>query len=150
MWGTTVTLDRCSIIANNVMLGGHVVVDDRANLGGGAGVHHFTTIGSGAFFAGLARVIKDVPPWMMVDGAPAEVVGCNPRGDAAGTNERRGHPGGLGVTRMLYREQVVIKSQRAVLWAGHLRQRDHPKHCGFHPRNAVRQERSRPREPAHP
>ena len=37
------------IIANNVMLGGHVVVGDRANLGGGAGVHHFTTIGSGAF-----------------------------------------------------------------------------------------------------
>ena len=30
------------------MLGGHVVVGDRANLGGGAGVHHFTTIGSGA------------------------------------------------------------------------------------------------------
>ena len=60
--------------------------------------HHWL----GGLLAGLARVIKDVPPWMMVDGAPAEVRGCA-EWDAASTNERRGHPGGLE-SPMLYRE----------------------------------------------
>ena len=42
-------------IANQVMLAGHVRVEQAANIGGGAGVHHFTTVGAYAFVGGLRR-----------------------------------------------------------------------------------------------
>ncbi len=64
-------------IANQVMLAGHVRVEDGANIGGGAGVHHFATVGSCAFVGGLARITKDVPPFTIVEGNPAEVRAIN-------------------------------------------------------------------------
>jgi len=64
-------------IANQVMIAGHVVVEDGANIGGGAGIHHFATIGRCAFVGGLARIAKDVPPFMIVEGNPAEVRAIN-------------------------------------------------------------------------
>jgi len=65
------------IIANQVMLAGHVTVRSGANIGGGAGVHHFATVGECAFVGGLARITKDVPPFMIVEGHPAEVRAVN-------------------------------------------------------------------------
>lgn len=59
------------IMANATLLGGHVHIYDHATLSGGIGVHHFTTIGRYAFIAGLARVIHDVPPFMLCEGHPA-------------------------------------------------------------------------------
>jgi UDP-N-acetylglucosamine acyltransferase len=72
----------CSIesgicIANQVMLAGHVHVEQGANIGGGAGLHHFATVGTFAFVGGLARTTKDVPPYMIVEGNPAEVRAVN-------------------------------------------------------------------------
>lgn len=64
-------------IANQVMLAGHVHVEDGANIGGGAGLHHFATVGTCAFVGGLARITKDVPPFMIVEGNPAEVRAIN-------------------------------------------------------------------------
>jgi len=65
------------VIANQVMLAGHVHIEEGAAIGGGAGVHHFATIGSCAFVGGLARITKDVPPFMIVEGNPAEVRATN-------------------------------------------------------------------------
>lgn len=65
------------VIANQVMIAGHAVIGDGASIGGGAGVHHFATIGTCAFVGGLARINKDVPPFMLVEGNPAEVRSCN-------------------------------------------------------------------------
>ena len=64
-------------IANQVMLAGHVVVEEGANIGGGAGIHHFVTVGSCAFVGGMARISRDVPPYMIVEGNPAEVRAVN-------------------------------------------------------------------------
>ena len=64
-------------IANQVMLAGHVRIEDAANIGGGAGVHHFVTVGICAFVGGMARIHKDVPPYMIVEGNPAEVRAAN-------------------------------------------------------------------------
>jgi UDP-N-acetylglucosamine acyltransferase len=66
-----------TVIANQVMLAGHVVVEDGASIGGGVGVHHFATIGTLAFVGGLARISRDVPPFMIVEGHPAEVRAVN-------------------------------------------------------------------------
>jgi UDP-N-acetylglucosamine acyltransferase len=59
------------IMANGALLGGHVHIDDHAALSGGVGVHHYATIGSYSFVGGLSRVLHDVPPFMLVEGAPA-------------------------------------------------------------------------------
>jgi UDP-N-acetylglucosamine acyltransferase len=60
------------IMANNVMLAGHIRIEDGANIGGGVGIHHFATVGTCAFVGGMARVPKDVPPYLVVEGSPAE------------------------------------------------------------------------------
>lgn len=64
------------IIANNVMIAGHVVCGDNVNISGAAGVHHFVTIGDFAFIGGAARIHHDVPPFVKVDGAD-EIRGLN-------------------------------------------------------------------------
>ena len=68
--------DRC-IVANNVMLAGHVVVEDGVNLAGGAGVHHFATVGMYAYIGGLSRITRDAPPFTVVEGHPMRVRGVN-------------------------------------------------------------------------
>jgi len=65
------------ILANNVMLAGHVRVRKGAILNGGVGVHHFTTIGAYAYVGGLSRITRDVPPYMIVEGHPSRVRGLN-------------------------------------------------------------------------
>jgi len=60
------------VIANSAMLGGHTHVEFGATIAGGAGVHHFASIGRFAFVGGMARITKDVPPFLVVEGAPAE------------------------------------------------------------------------------
>ena len=60
------------VIANGCMLGGHCRIEFGAALGGGAGVHHFATVGTLAFVGGMSRISKDVPPYCVVEGAPAE------------------------------------------------------------------------------
>jgi UDP-N-acetylglucosamine acyltransferase len=69
-------------LANQVMLAGHVYIEDGANIGGGVGIHHFATVGTCAFVGGLARISKDVPPFMVVEGNPAEVRNINSIGMA--------------------------------------------------------------------
>jgi UDP-N-acetylglucosamine acyltransferase len=65
------------VIANNVMLAGHVSVGDQAFLSGAAGVHQFCRIGRLAMVGGQAHLSKDVPPFVTIDGATTTVVGLN-------------------------------------------------------------------------
>jgi UDP-N-acetylglucosamine acyltransferase len=66
------------ILVNNCMLGGHVQIEDRAYISGGVAVHQFCRIGRLAIVGGLARVVQDVPPFVMVEGGGnAEIVGLN-------------------------------------------------------------------------
>ncbi len=58
-------------IANGTLLGGHVRIHSRASLSGAVAVHHWATIGGWSFVAGLSRVLHDVPPFMLCEGAPA-------------------------------------------------------------------------------
>ncbi len=66
-----------TIFANNATLGGHVVVEDRAYISGNVAVHQFCRVGRLAMLGGLARVIKDVPPFVTIDGNTGYVVGLN-------------------------------------------------------------------------
>lgn len=81
MVGAHVAHDCCLgndiTVANAVLFAGHVHVGDGATIGGNAAFHHFVTIGSCALVGGLARVAKDVPPYMIVEGSPARIRGHN-------------------------------------------------------------------------
>jgi len=87
------------VAVNNVLLGGHVHVGDRAFIGGAAAVHQFCRIGTFAMVGGLTKIIKDVPPYMTVDGTPAHVVGLNKVGLRRGGME----PGAIQQLKDAYR-----------------------------------------------
>jgi UDP-N-acetylglucosamine acyltransferase len=59
------------VLANGTLLAGHVRVHHHATMSGNVGVHQFTTIGSYCFIGGMSRVRHDVPPYMLIEGAPA-------------------------------------------------------------------------------
>lgn len=50
------------IMSNVATLAGHVIVEDRAVIGGLSAVHQFCKIGRNAMIGGMARVAQDVPP----------------------------------------------------------------------------------------
>lgn len=65
------------VIANAVGISGHCVIEDGVNIGGMTGIHQFTRIGKLAMIGGLSRIVRDVPPFMVVEGNPAQVHGIN-------------------------------------------------------------------------
>ena len=56
------------ILANGVLLAGHVTVDDRAFLSGNCIVHQFVRIGTLALMQGGAAISKDLPPYTVARG----------------------------------------------------------------------------------
>lgn len=65
-----VRLGSHTILANNVMLAGHVHIGDWAVLGGATGVHQFVRVGAHAMVGFQGHVAQDVAPFMTVDGNP--------------------------------------------------------------------------------
>jgi UDP-N-acetylglucosamine acyltransferase len=65
------------IIANSVALAGHVYVESGARISGMVGVHQFVRIGRLVMIGGLSRIDRDVPPFTLVNGNPAQVRGLN-------------------------------------------------------------------------
>jgi UDP-N-acetylglucosamine acyltransferase len=97
------------IFSNNATLGGHVIVEEHAVLGGLTAVHQFCRIGKHAITGGCTKIVQDVPPFMIVDGNPAEVRGVNLVG-----LERRGFsPDAIRALkeayRILYRAKLNTK-----------------------------------------
>jgi UDP-N-acetylglucosamine acyltransferase len=56
------------IIANGALLGGHVVVQDRAFISGNCLVHQFTRVGALALMRGGSAISKDLPPFCISRG----------------------------------------------------------------------------------
>lgn len=65
------------VICNAVELAGYVEIEDGATLGGIIGVHQFVRIGKWAMVGGFSRVVKDIPPFLKVEGQPAKPFGLN-------------------------------------------------------------------------
>ena len=97
------------IFSNNGTLAGHVRVEDYAIIGGLTAVHQFCRIGQHAITGGCAKIVQDVPPFMIADGNPAVIRGVNKVG-----LERRGFSAGdLSALReaykVLFRDQLNTK-----------------------------------------
>lgn len=69
-----------TIFANAASLAGHVRINDYAILGGFTLVHQFCTIGEHAFCGMGSAISKDVLPYVMVNGNPAQPHGLNSEG----------------------------------------------------------------------
>lgn len=69
-----------TVFANGASLAGHVRVDDHVILGGFTLVHQFCAIGRYAFTAFDTGVARDIPPYVMTSGSPAEPHGINVEG----------------------------------------------------------------------
>jgi UDP-N-acetylglucosamine acyltransferase len=65
------------IFSNSVGLAGHVTVEDRVILGGMSAAHQFCRIGRHVMAGGLTKIVKDVPPFTIVDGNPGVLRGLN-------------------------------------------------------------------------
>ncbi|MBN9509833.1 MAG: acyl-ACP--UDP-N-acetylglucosamine O-acyltransferase [Alphaproteobacteria bacterium] len=65
------------IIANNVVMGGHVTIGEGAVIGGSAALHQFVRIGRGAMVGGMSGVEGDVIPFGSVLGNRARLAGLN-------------------------------------------------------------------------
>ena len=72
------------ILANGVMLAGHVTVGDHTFFGGGAGIHQFCRIGESVMLGGHGSISADVPPFLIVtdrnDAFGLNLVGLRRRG----------------------------------------------------------------------
>ncbi|MGA2069270.1 MAG: acyl-ACP--UDP-N-acetylglucosamine O-acyltransferase [Thermoguttaceae bacterium] len=88
---------HAAILTNNVMLGGHVTVGPRAFVSGGVAIHQFCRVGSLAMVGGQARIVKDVPPFVTIDGQSGYVVGLNQ----------------VGLKRAGYDQDVVVQLKAA-------------------------------------
>jgi UDP-N-acetylglucosamine acyltransferase len=67
-----------TIFGNTATLGGHVTVEDFANIAAGSGVHQFCRVGRHAFIGGYSVVTKDAMPYAKTVGSrPARIFGVN-------------------------------------------------------------------------
>lgn len=66
-----------TIFANNAGIAGHVAVEDFVVLGAFSGVHQFCRIGAYSFLGRATKIVKDIPPYMMVAGNPGVPCGLN-------------------------------------------------------------------------
>ncbi|PYM05471.1 MAG: acyl-[acyl-carrier-protein]--UDP-N-acetylglucosamine O-acyltransferase [Candidatus Rokuibacteriota bacterium] len=65
------------IVINYAGITGHCEIDEGATVGGLTGVHPFCRIGAYAYVGGCSKITADVPPYTIVDGAPATARGIN-------------------------------------------------------------------------
>ena len=97
------------IVMSNVgTLAGHVIVEDRAIIGGLAAVHQFCRIGTMSIIGGCSKVVQDVPPYMMVDGNPATTRGLNKEGLRRNDVSEEVQTALKQAYRILFRESLTV------------------------------------------
>jgi len=103
------------VLANNATLAGHVHIEDWAIMGGLSAVHQFGKVGAHAFIANNAAVTRDVPPYVMAVGQPADAHSIN----AEGLKRRGFTPGQIrnirAAFRVLYRSGLKLAEAAAEL-----------------------------------
>lgn len=68
------------VMANCATLAGHVDIHDKVILGGLSAVHQECVVGAMAFIGGMSRLVKDAPPFMIIEGNPSRCAGPNSLG----------------------------------------------------------------------
>ncbi|MGH7414596.1 MAG: acyl-ACP--UDP-N-acetylglucosamine O-acyltransferase [Candidatus Rokuibacteriota bacterium] len=95
------------IVINCAGLTGHVTVEDHATIGGLTGIHPFSRIGTYAYVGGCSKVTQDVPPFVIVDGAPAVARSVNVVGMRRGGIDADSRRHVQAAFRLLYRSGMA-------------------------------------------
>lgn len=103
------------ILTNGTMLGGHVKIGDRACLGGNVAVHQFCRIGRLSMVGGCTKVVQDVPPFVLTDGATALIVGLNSVGLRRAGFDRQQILDLKAAYRLIYRRGTTFRETVAAL-----------------------------------
>ncbi len=87
------------VMSSHAALAGHVVVGDHVNVGWNAGIHQFCRLGAHSMVGACAKLVQDVPPYMIADGNPARIRTINKVG-----LERHGFsPEDIALARSIYK-----------------------------------------------
>jgi UDP-N-acetylglucosamine acyltransferase len=65
------------IMSNAATLAGHIVIEDRAIIGGLVAIHQFIRVGTYAILGGFSGVLLDIPPYTKAQGDRAKLFGLN-------------------------------------------------------------------------
>lgn len=65
------------VVGGFVGLAGHTEIEDQVIIGGLAGIHQFVRIGRLTMVGAQSKILKDVPPFMIVEGNPAQIRSIN-------------------------------------------------------------------------
>jgi UDP-N-acetylglucosamine acyltransferase len=116
--GHNVRIGAGCTITNKVGFSGHVQLGDHVTVGGMTGFHQFVRVGPYAMVGGMAKIIKDIPPYSIVDGVPARVRGLNTVGLRRNgfTQEQRTRI--KNIYRLLYdrharRSEAIARAERS-------------------------------------
>lgn len=101
------------VMSNVATLGGHVTVEDHAVIGGLAAVHQFCRIGRMAMVGGCAKVVQDVPPFMIADGNPVQTRTINKVGLERNGVAEEAQAALRQAYRVLFREGLTIPNALA-------------------------------------
>lgn len=107
-----VQLGSQTILANNATLAGHVHVGDYAIIGGLTGVHQFVHIGAHAMIGFASAISQDVLPFIMVDGNPASIHGCNIEGLRRRGFSRERIAQIKMIYRLIYRDNLTLEDAK--------------------------------------
>ena len=96
------------IMSNVATLAGHVTVGDHAVIGGLVAVHQFCRVGKFAMIGGCSRIVQDVPPFMIIEGNPAQArtvnkIGLERHGVSAEAQTALRH-----AYKILFREELSV------------------------------------------
>jgi UDP-N-acetylglucosamine acyltransferase len=94
------------VMANASTLGGHILVEDHAIIGGLVAIHQFVRVGRYAIIGGASGVPMDIPPYMRAAGNRAKLFGLNT----------------VGLKRHAFPEETVqaLKQAYKILFRSHL------------------------------
>jgi UDP-N-acetylglucosamine acyltransferase len=107
------------IMANAATLAGHVEIADRASVGAYSGVHQFCRVGYEAFVGGYSVVVKDAPPFAIIQGNHAKCYGLNRvglrrRGYTKETIEKLNHAYHLYLSAKLNTSQALERIEEEI------------------------------------
>lgn len=109
------TIGNNTVLANQATLAGHVIVEDRAIIGGLSAVHQFVRIGQLSITGGCSKVVQDVPPYMMVDGHPARAYGINSVGMDRAELTKDDKAMMKKAFRIIFKSRLILKNAMARL-----------------------------------
>ncbi len=104
------------IVANNVVMGGHVTIGDGAVIGGATALHQFVRIGRAAMVGGASGVEADVIPFGTVMGNRARLTGLN----VVGLKRRGVDRAGLHRLRAAFRLLFAAEGEGGTVFASRL------------------------------